>query len=74
MRQPLTLPAFTPDQRVTVHRLLAARVAFMMGRKFEEGDWADVYSTAKGIPNRGCVGSHVNPLTVSHAASRSVRV
>src|SRR3954452_17528968 len=53
MRRPKTLPAFTADQRVAVHRLLAAGVAFMMGRKFEEGDWADVYSTAKRIPNRG---------------------
>jgi len=25
----------------------------MMGRKLEEGDWADVYCRAKGIPNRG---------------------
>jgi hypothetical protein len=33
--------------------LLAAKVARMMGRKLEEGDWADVYCRAKGIPNRG---------------------
>jgi len=36
----------------------------MMGRKFEEGDWADVYSTAKGIPNRGW--SNLN-IDVMHA-------
>lgn len=48
-----TLAAFTPSQRETVHRLLAAKVARMMGRKLEEADWADVYCRAKGIPTRG---------------------
>jgi hypothetical protein len=48
-----TLPAFTPGQRDLAHRLLAAKVARMMGRKLEEGDWADVYCRARGIPNRG---------------------
>lgn len=33
--------------------LLATRVAFMRGRKFEEDDWADVYCRAKGLPKRG---------------------
>jgi hypothetical protein len=48
-----TLSAFTPEQRNCAHRLLAAKVARMMGRKLEEGDWAEVYCRAKGIPNRG---------------------
>ncbi len=48
-----SLPAFTPSQRDVAHRLLAAKVARMMGRKLEEGDWADVYCRAKGIPKRG---------------------
>src|SRR5438552_7283185 len=48
-----TLPAFTPDQRNRAHALLAAKVAYMMGRKFEEGDWAEVYCKAKGIPVKG---------------------
>jgi hypothetical protein len=48
-----TLPAFTPSQRDTVHRLLAAKVTRMMGRKLEEADWADVDCRAKGIPTRG---------------------
>lgn len=42
-----------PRQRIRVHALLAAKVAYMMGRKFEEGDWAEVYCKAKGIPVRG---------------------
>jgi hypothetical protein len=45
-----TLPVFTKEQYQLAHRLLAARVAHMMGRKFEEGDWADVYCGAKTIP------------------------
>jgi hypothetical protein len=53
MKRPKILPAFTSDERKKAHELLATRVAFMMGRKFEEGDWADVYCTAKGIPNQG---------------------
>lgn len=48
-----TLPAFTADEREIAHRLLAIRVAHMMGRKLEEGDWAEVYCRAKGIPLRG---------------------
>lgn len=53
MRRPKTLQAFTPEQRTKVHELLAIRVAYMMGRKFEEADWADVYCAAKGIPKKG---------------------
>ena len=48
-----SLPVFTTAQRDTAHRLLTACVARMMGRKLEEGDWADVYCRAKGIPARG---------------------
>jgi hypothetical protein len=47
------LSAFTLEERTRAHRLLAARVAHMGGRKFEEGDWADIYCGAKGIPLRG---------------------
>ncbi|MBI3978386.1 MAG: hypothetical protein HY331_09395 [Chloroflexi bacterium] len=53
MERPRTLPAFTPAERIEAHRLLATRVAFMMGRKFEEGDWTYVYCAAKDIPSRG---------------------
>lgn len=44
--------AFTPDEYSRAKKLLAAKVATMMGRKFEEGDWASVYCGAKNIPNR----------------------
>ncbi|MBM4458080.1 MAG: hypothetical protein FJ011_10005 [Chloroflexi bacterium] len=46
------------------HRLLASRVASMLGRKFEEGDWSSVYHAAKGIPTRGW--SNLN-IDVMHA-------
>src|SRR5437868_12121112 len=49
----MALPAFMPEQRDLAHRLLAAKVARMMGRKLEEGDWSEVYCRAKNIPNRG---------------------
>jgi hypothetical protein len=48
-----TLQAFTAKERETVHLLLAMTVAFMMGRKMEEGDWSSVYCRAKGIPEKG---------------------
>lgn len=47
------LPVFTKDEYVHAHELLAARVAAMLGRKFEEGDWSHVYCAAKGIPETG---------------------
>lgn len=76
MRQPLTLPAFSLDEKAHVHRLLATRVAFMMGRKFEEGDWADVYCTAKRIPNRGWSNLNIDVmhdgLGVEHKMLRSL--
>ena len=53
MRRPATLPTFTPEEVSKAHALLATRVAFMMGRKFEEDDWAEVYCRAKGIEKRG---------------------
>ena len=51
MQRPRVLQAFTQAEYEKAHQLLATKVAFMMGRKFEEGDWADVYCGAKGIPH-----------------------
>lgn len=53
MQRPRILQAFTKPEYEKAHQLLATKVAFMMGRKFEEGDWADVYCGAKGIPTGG---------------------
>ncbi len=53
MHRPQTRQAFTPQEQERAHHLLATRVATMMNRKFEEGDWAHVYCTAKQIPLAG---------------------
>ena len=53
MQRPKILRAFTEAEFAKAHDLLAAKVAFMMGRKFEEGDWSQVYCAAKNIPNAG---------------------
>lgn len=52
MRRLATLPAFSEEERKRAHALLGALVVSMMGRKLEEGDWAEVYCKAKGIPLR----------------------
>jgi hypothetical protein len=49
----ITLPIFTDEQAKITKILLAAKVAAMMGRKFEEGDWSEVYCKAKGLPDEG---------------------
>lgn len=48
-----TLSVFTADQEARAHRLLATKAVFMDGRKFEEGDWQEVYCGAKDIPIEG---------------------
>src|SRR5947209_15506954 len=53
MQRPRTLQAFTLKERQRAHMLLATKVAYMMGRKLEEGDWAEVYCRARNIPLRG---------------------
>jgi hypothetical protein len=50
MKRPKTLAAFTPLEQTKIHVLLATKVVAMMGRKLEEGDWAEVYCKAKNIP------------------------
>jgi len=74
MRRPKTLPAFTKEEREKAHALLATHVAFMMGRKLEEGDWSQVYCRAKGIPERGWSNLNIDVmyrgLGVEHKALR----
>jgi hypothetical protein len=48
-----TLSAFSDSQLREARKLLAARVATMLGRKMEEGDWSFVYCNAKKIPEGG---------------------
>jgi hypothetical protein len=53
MTKPKILKAFDPDEQARAHILLASRIATMMGRKLEEGDWSEVYCRAKNIPCKG---------------------
>lgn len=49
----ITLPAFTDLEFQEAKKLLAAKVALMLGRKMEEADWGFVYHNAKKIPEGG---------------------
>src|SRR5258708_5329837 len=53
MPRPKTLSAFNETERNLVHKYLGIKVAHMMGRKLEEGDWSYVYCKAKNIVERG---------------------
>ena len=55
-----TLPVFSGEQSKRIKILLAAKVASMMGRKFEEGDWSEVYCKAKEIPDSGWSNLHID--------------
>ena len=48
-----TLTALTTEEAGRAKLLLAAKVASMVGRKLEEGDWKEVYCKAKNIPDSG---------------------
>ena len=58
-----TLRAFSILQARKAKVLLAAKVANMMGRKFEEGDCSEVYCKAKDIPDSGWSNLHID---ISH--------
>ncbi|PZW50865.1 hypothetical protein C8P66_10178 [Humitalea rosea] len=55
-----TLPALSFDESKRAKILLATKVAMMMGRKLEEGDWGNVYCAAKGIPDSGWSNLHID--------------
>lgn len=55
-----TLSAFSAEQEHQVKLGLAERVSTMMGRKWEEGDWSDVYCRAMGIPDSGWSNLHID--------------
>lgn len=57
-----TLPGFTPAQKLRAKALLATCVAKMMGRKFEEGDWAYIYCQTKEIPDQGWSNLHIDVM------------
>lgn len=69
-----TLQAFSEAEFIQAKRFLATRVTQMMGRKLEEGDWGEVYSSAKNIPLSGWSNLHIdinyNGLGVEHKLLR----
>ena len=54
------LPVFSEEEKKRAKILLAAKVASMMGRKLEEGDWSEVYCKAKDIPENGWSNLHID--------------
>lgn len=72
-----TLPAFTKTEYEVARKLLSARVATMMGRKMEEGDWDFVYTNAKKIPSSNWSNLHIDVihdgLGVEHKMMRFIR-
>ena len=79
-----TLAVFTSEEASRAKLLLAAKVASMMGRKLEEGDWNEVYCKAKGIPESGWsnlridvnhngLGVEFKMLRVTQLRGRSIR-
>lgn len=57
-----TLPVFDAAQFDRARIFLATRVSEMMGRKLEEGDWAQVYCAAKGIPLAGWSNTDIDVM------------
>lgn len=55
-----TLHIFSDEEAKRTKILLAAKVASMMGRKLEEGDWSEVYCKAKGLPDDGWSNLHID--------------
>jgi hypothetical protein len=53
MPKPKTLSAFNASEKDLVQKYLGIKVAHMMRRKLEEGDWSNVYCKAKGIIEKG---------------------
>lgn len=69
-----TLQAFSKLEFELAQELLSAKVASMLGRKMEEGDWDFVYCNAKKIPSTSWSNLHIdinhNGLGVEHKMSR----
>lgn len=55
-----TLQVFSAAEAQRAKVLLAGKVATMMGRKFEEGDWSEVYCRTKRIPDSGWSNLHID--------------
>ena len=76
--------ALTIEEAARAKLLLAAKVASMMGRKLEEGDWKEVYCKAKNIPDSGWsnlqidvnyrgLGIEIKMLRITQLGAKSIR-
>lgn len=69
-----TLQVFSTEQKSIATDLLSAKVATMLGRKMEEGDWDFVYCNSKEIPITDWSNLHIdinhNGLGVEHKMLR----
>jgi hypothetical protein len=69
-----TLGAFSTSEFTIAQELLSAKVASMLGRKMEEGDWDFVYCNSKKIPTTTWSNLHIdinhNGVGVEHKMSR----
>lgn len=57
-----TLTAFNTEQENQAKILLATQVSTMMGRKFEEADWSNIYCKVKGIPEQSWSNVHIDVM------------
>ena len=55
-----TLNVFSEEQQRKAKLLLSAKVATMMGRKLEEGDWSEVYHAVRGVQDPGWSNLHID--------------
>jgi len=55
-----TLSVFSDEQKALATDLLSAKVATMLGRKMEEGDWDFVYCNSKSIPISDWSNLHID--------------
>ncbi len=69
-----SLQVFTEEEFAKANDLLSAKVATMLGRKMEEGDWDFVYCNSKSIPASDWSNLHIdinhNGLGVEHKMLR----
>lgn len=69
-----TLKVFSDSEMEIAKDILSAKVATMLGRKMEEGDWDFVYCNAKKIPETDWSNLHIdinyNGLGVEHKMLR----
>lgn len=70
----ITLKVFSESEYKLAQELLSAKVASMLGRKMEEGDWDFVYCNAKNIPATSWSNLHIdinyNGIGVEHKMCR----